>query len=74
MLREIKKGKKQVHAPTNTRTDTDWKIKIQSKITVYQRSYDAAVTDYIRTAKRVDRDKVLQLKARLDMCNELLQY
>ena len=53
--------------------DLHWKVAISNKIGVYEQTYEVAVSDYLRSSKRVDRDRCIQLKARIDMCYEIIQ-
>lgn len=53
--------------------DISWKIPISDKIGVLEKTYLVAINDYIRTGKRIDRDRCIQIKAKIDVCYELIQ-
>ena len=53
--------------------DLHWKVAISNRIGTMEKTYEIAVTDYLRNSKRVDRDRCIQLKARIDMCYEIIQ-
>lgn len=53
--------------------DTNFKKKIVDKQHWLQSSYIVACSTYLKSSKKQDRDNALQIKAKLDLCNELLK-
>jgi hypothetical protein len=53
-------------------TDSSLKIRITEKRNYLKNSYTIAATNYVKSSKKQDRDLALQIKAKLDVCNELL--
>ena len=49
------------------------KAKLEKKLGVFQLQYEKAVSDYLRSNRRVDRDRCLTLKARIELLREVLE-
>jgi hypothetical protein len=53
--------------------DLHWKVNISNRIGTMNKTYEIAMSDYLRSFKRIDRDRCIQLKARIDFAYELIQ-